>query len=60
MTETAAGSGGAPSPSIPAERTGTVTPSPASRRASSAAAIGERHTFAVHSTRMPVRSARGY
>ena len=38
---------------IPAERTGIVTPSVASRCASSAAAIGDRHTFAVHSTTMP-------
>src|ERR1017187_347874 len=53
MTETTSGCGGSPSPIIPAERTGTVTPSVASRRASSAAAIGDRHTFAVHSMRTP-------
>jgi len=38
---------------IPAERTGIVTPSVARRCASSAAAIGDRHTFAVHGTTMP-------
>src|ERR1035441_5630394 len=53
MTETTSGCGRSPPPIIPAERTGTVTPSVASRRASSAAAIGDRHTFAVHSTTMP-------
>src|ERR1700722_4782894 len=53
MTVTAAGSGGMPSPSIPAERTGPVPPSQSSRRASSGVAIGERHTLAVHSTRTP-------
>ena len=53
MTEMTSGCGGSPERIIPAERTGVVTPSAASRRASSGAAIADRHTFAVHSTRMP-------
>jgi len=53
MTEMTSGYGGSPLPIIPAECTGTVAPSAASRRASSAAAIGDRHTFAVHKTTIP-------
>src|SRR5450755_1005556 len=53
MTETTSGSGGSPPPIIPAERTGVVTPSATSRRASSGAAIADRHTFAVHRMRTP-------
>ena len=53
MTEMTSGCGGSPPRSIPADRTRTATPSSDSRRASSAAAIGDRQTFAVHSTTMP-------
>ena len=56
MTETASGKGASPPPIIPAERTGTVTPSPDSRRTSNAAAIGDRQRFAVHNMTMPDES----
>src|SRR5580698_7439842 len=46
------GSGGSPPQRMPADRTRALTPSSDSRRASSAAAIGDRQTFAVHSTAM--------
>jgi hypothetical protein len=59
MTEMTSGCGGSPQRSVPAERTGIVTPSAASRRASSETAIVDRHTFAVHSTRMPALAGGG-
>ena len=43
--------GGAPSPSMPPERTDTGDPSPARRRASKASAIGDRQMFAVQSSK---------
>lgn len=57
MTEMTSGSAGSPSRSIPADSTGTVTPSAVSRRVSSAAAMGDRQMLAVQSIRTAALSA---
>ena len=44
--------GHASSTRVPADVTSAATPAAASRRSRSAAAIGDRHWFAVHTTRM--------
>jgi hypothetical protein len=54
MTETTSGGGGRPSPSSPAEATGTATPRAASRADSMACAMTDRQTLAVQSKSIPV------